>query len=81
MLWIVTKPPKMVPMSDLSEFVDHIVLSSLSQPMNIEELAVTVQAKPHQLRLVLKRLFRAGKIRRSRKNNTLFYCKVERSSL
>ena len=65
-------------MSELSDFVDDAVVNWLSQrPMRLVELAEASHAKPSHLRASLKRLLRAGKVRRFRKNRELIYSIAE----
>jgi len=65
-------------MSELSDFVDNAVLTWLSQkPMSVVELAEASHANPSNLRASLKRLRRAGKVRRLRKNRQLIYSIAE----
>jgi hypothetical protein len=65
-------------MSELSDFVDQAVLTSLSQkPMRVKELEEAPHAKPSHPRASLKRLLRARKIRRFRENNELIYSIAE----
>lgn len=61
-------------MSELSDFVDDAVLNWLSQrPMTVTALAEVSRAGPPHLRASLRRLLRAGKIRRFRRNAELIY--------
>jgi DNA-binding transcriptional regulator GbsR (MarR family) len=60
--------------SELSDFIDDAVVNWLSQkPMRLKELVEASHANPSHLRASLKRLLRAGKVRRFRKNRELIY--------
>jgi predicted transcriptional regulator len=64
--------------SELSEFVDQAVLDRLLQkPMSVNELVEALDVSPSHLRPILKRLLRAGKIRRFRENRELIYSIAE----
>jgi DNA-binding transcriptional ArsR family regulator len=64
--------------SELTDFVDDSVLSWLSQkPMSVKELVRALHTDPSHLRASLKRLLRAGKVRRFRRNRELIYSVAE----
>ena len=61
-------------MSDLSDFVDDAVLNwLLKKPMSLKELIEASNANPAHIRASLKRLLRAGKVRRFRRTRELVY--------
>lgn len=60
--------------SELSDFVDQAVIDRLSQkPTSRIALTAILNLNPFHLRSSLKRLFRAGKVRRFRRNRETFY--------
>jgi hypothetical protein len=62
------------PVSELSDSVDDAVVNWLAQkPMRLVELAEASHCNPSHLRASFKRLLRARKVRRFRKNRGLFY--------
>jgi DNA-binding IclR family transcriptional regulator len=64
--------------SELSNFIDDAVVNWLAQkPMPLAELAEVSHANPPHLRATLKRLRRAGKVSRLRKNGQLIYSLTE----
>ena len=66
--------------SELSDFIDDSVLSWLSQkPMSVKELEGALHGDPSRLRASLKRLLRAGKVRRFKRNRELIYSLAEGS--
>ena len=65
--------------SQLTDF-DDAVLSWLSQkPMSVKELEGALHGDPSRLRASLKRLLRAGKVRRFKRNRELIYSLAEGS--
>ena len=65
-------------LAELADLADQAVLDRLSQkPTSLIALTAIVDANPFHLRSSLKRLFRAGKVRRFRRNRETFYSIAE----